>query len=107
MFPLFLTYAAGRCTLHATPVCRRRWAGLQLVKSFCFYVCYRLQLPSAGVQALFGMNVLVLTAKSHMRGVCNRLLVNLCQWKRHRGVESNPGKDGAQTQWSAQGFWLA
>ena len=33
-FPLFLTYAAGRCTLHATPVGIRRWAGLQLVESF-------------------------------------------------------------------------
>ena len=71
---------------------------------FCFYVYYRLQLTSAGVQALFGINVLVLTSKSHMSGVCNRLLVRMCQWKRPRGVESDPGKDGAQTQWSAQGL---
>ena len=102
--PLILDYAAGRCTHHATPVGRRRWAGLQLAKSFWIYVCFRLQLPSAGVQAMFGINVLVLTSKSHTSGVCNRLLVHLCQWKRPRGVESDPGKDGAQTQWSAQGL---
>ena len=74
---------------------------------FCFYVRCRLQLHSAGVQAMFVINVLVPTSKSHMRGMCNRLLVHLCQWKRHRGVESDPEKDGAQTQWSAQGIWLA
>ena len=33
-FPLFLNYDAGRCTLHATTVGRRRWEGLQLVKLF-------------------------------------------------------------------------
>ena len=35
-FPLFLTYAAGMCTLHATHVGRIRLAGLQLVKSFLY-----------------------------------------------------------------------
>ena len=43
-FPLLLTNAAGGCTLHATPVGRIRWAGLQLVKSFlylrAFIECY-------------------------------------------------------------------
>ena len=73
---IVLTYAAGRCTLHATPVGRRRWAGLQLVKSFLNLRAFRSQLPSADVQALFGINVLILTPKAHMSGVYNRLLVD-------------------------------
>ena len=56
---------------------------------------------------MFGINVLVLTPKSHMMGVCNGLLVHLCQWKRHRGVEMETGRYGAQTQWSAHGLLVA
>ena len=74
---------------------------------FCIYVRFRLQLPSAGVQALFCINLLHLTSKSHTRGVCKRLLVDPRQCKRHRGVESNPGNGSAQTQWLAQDLWLA
>ena len=90
LFPLFLTNAAGRCTLHATPLAEDGGQAFSSSGRFCIYVYVRLQLPSAGVQALFRINVLHLTSKSHMSGVCNRLLVHLCQWKRTRGVESQP-----------------
>ena len=63
---------------------------------FCIYLRFRLQLHSAGVQALFGINVLHLMSKSHVSGVCNRLLADPRQWKRPRGVRSDPGKSGAQ-----------
>ena len=38
---------------------------------FCIYVRFRLQLPSAGVQAMSWINVLVSTSKSHVSGMCN------------------------------------
>ena len=78
-----------------------------LSSRFCFYVRFRLQLHSAGVQTMFGINVLVLTSKSHMRGVCNRLLVNSSQWKHPRGVERTLGGHGAPGLWLAPDFWLA
>ena len=74
---------------------------------FCIYVRFRLQLPSAGVEALFRIYVLHLTSKPHMRGVCNRLLVGTRQWKRPRGVQRDPWNGGAQAPWLAQGLWLA
>ena len=101
-FPLFLAHAAGRCTHHATSVGRKRKAGRRLAESSCvFYVAFLwILLHSSGESALLCISVLVLTSKSHTRGVCNRLLADPRQWKRPRGVRSDPGKGGAQAPWS-------
>ena len=48
-FPLFLTYAAGRCTLHATKSAEDGGQAFSSSSSFCIYMRFRLQLPSAGV----------------------------------------------------------
>ena len=86
------TYAAGRCTLHATPSAEDGGQAFSSSSRFCIYVCFRWQLPSAGVHAMFRINVLVLTSKSHMRGMGNRLLVHLYQWKRPRGSRATLGR---------------
>ena len=74
---------------------------------FCIYVRFRLQLPSAGVQALFRVKCAPFDYKVEHEGVCNRLLVDLCQWQRPRGVQRDPEKGGAQAQRLAQGLWFA
>ena len=48
---------------------------------FCIYVLFLECYFHPQVSRPVCINVLVLTSKSHMRGVCHMLLVDPCQWK--------------------------
>ena len=59
------------------------------------------------VQAMFCINVLVLMLKSHMGGVCHRLLADPCKWTRPEESRVTLGGHGAPGLWFAPDLELA